>query len=165
MCICIYIFIYICVCIYICNTQTYTLIYLQCSLAIRLCVKLFGLGASCLESSCSVLGCKQFLVLLARALQRGSTALCEVSWLLVFSLSMFLACASPRALCMPAPACQQAMLVLSSSQLNFPRPLGSSLLLLCCPWLGPSPGLAPTVCLAIQLLACSLNSLDVLVLR
>lgn len=161
----IYIFIYICVCIYICNTQTYTLMYSQCSLAIRLCVKLFGLGASCLESSRSVLGCKQFLVLLARALQRGSTALCEVSWLLVLSLSMFLACASPRARACQLLHVNKPCLVLSSSQLNFPRPLGSSLLLLCCPWLGPSPGLAPTVCLAIQLLACSLNSLDVLVLR
>lgn len=135
----IYIYIYMCVYIYICNTQTYTLIYLQCSLAIRLCVKLFGLGASCLESLCSVLGCKLFLVLLARALQRGSTALCEVSWLLVFSLSMFLACASPRALCMPAPACQQAM---PCSEL-FPAELPTSIRLFPAAALLPLAGTQP----------------------
>lgn len=128
-----------CVYIYICNTQTYTLIYLQCSLAIRLCVKLFGLGASCLESLCSVLGCKLFLVLLARALQRGSTALCEVSWLLVFSLSMFLACASPRALCMLAPACQQAM---PCSEL-FPAELPTSIRLFPAAALLPLAGTQP----------------------
>lgn len=101
------ILIHICVCLSVCvaHTDIHTVsdLSLQCSLAIRLVVKLFGSGASCFETLC-LCWVQAVLVLSARALQGGSTAPCEVSLLLVLLLSSSVACRSWTSV-HDAPAC------------------------------------------------------------